>query len=157
MNGEGKVPGWNFPMLPLSAVARFNPVLDIAVWLLSRGADPNGSELMSYSARESPADMLQLLIDAGGVVNGSGIDDDAPPLFCALESNSVDRVRVLLAQPCLEFTIDYYGSPTLEAMVVQEVSRGSPAVGVWFSTLDTPFHPGCRGVLVLPLLAAQTA
>ena len=113
--------------------------LDVVVWLLSHGADPNGDNVMYHGARDSAASILQLLIDAGGDVNRSSVG--RPPLFTAMVGDNVDdNVRVLLAQPCLGLTITYsgetpeqyaryIGKPALADMIAQEVSRkGLPVV-----------------------------
>ena len=106
MNEKGAVPDWIGTFLPLVG-AVFNRHRDVVVWLLSRGADPNGDEVMYYGARNSTAAILQLLIDAGGDVNRSS--GGRPPLFSAVWNNSEDKVRVLLAQPALDVAVRYDG------------------------------------------------
>ena len=90
-------------MFPLVAAVT-NRHHDVVVWLLSRGADPNGDIVMATGAFSSTAGTLQLLIDAGGGVNRES--DGEPLLFHALRGYySEDNVRVLLAQPSLDFTV----------------------------------------------------
>ena len=108
------------------------------MWLLSHGADPNGYDVMYYGTRYSTAGILLLLIDAGGDVNREIFA--GPPLFPAVWGrNSEDNVRVLLTQPCLDFTIKYngntpedfartYGTPAVADMIAQEVSVKGPPV-----------------------------
>ena len=104
----------------------------MVVWLLSHGADPNGDVVMYNGAWCSTADILELLIDAGGDVNRMSAGE--PPLFTVLDLNNCeDKVRVLLAQPSLDCTIKYCGKtpeefarnkckPALADMIAQEVS-----------------------------------
>ena len=129
---EGRVPGWG-TILPLAAaVGRKHH--DVVVWLLSHGADPNGDGVMNVGAYESTAVTLQLLIDAGGDVNRESLE--MPPLCAAVIGNSSEgNERVLLAQPSLDFTIEYDGNspeqwardiyrPALAELIAQEV-RGN--------------------------------
>ena len=52
----------------------------VVAHLLSLGADPNGDGVTSSAARSiMPGRVLQLLIDAGGRVNGAAEGDDSPP------------------------------------------------------------------------------
>ena len=143
---EGLADGWSCTALPLAtAVAERHH--DVVVWLLSHGADPNGDSVMHIGASWSTAGILQLLIDAGGDVNRDS--GGRPPVFSVVNGdNSEDNVRVLLAQPCLDFTIQYAGEtleqyarlrgrPAVTDMMAQEVSEeGFPlclacADGVW--------------------------
>ena len=130
--------GWCNTTLPLVA-AVLNEHHDVVVWLLSRGADPNGDCVMANGADRvlainNNATILQLLIDAGGDVNRSS--SGRPPLFTAVNCNSQDKVRMLLAQPSLDFTVTYegqtpeqyaraYGTPALTALITHEVSGRS--------------------------------
>ena len=134
VNEEGK----KITSLPLTAAVSWKRH-DLVVWLLSHGADPNGGDVMWYGARSGTTAILQLLIDAGGDVNRWGILA-GPPLFPAVWGrNSEDNVRVLLTQPCLDFTIKYngntpedfartYGTPAVADMIAQEVSVKGPPV-----------------------------
>ena len=119
------------------AAAVFRQQHDVVVWLLSRGADPNGDQVMYDGAYRSTAGILQLLIDAGGDVNRKSCGER--PLFPAARGvNSEDNVRVLLAQPSLDLTLTYYGKapeqyvrdwgrPALADMIAEEVSgKGVP-------------------------------
>ena len=131
---------WGSTWLPLAiAVNKQNHA--VVAWLLSHGADPNGDEVVYSGAFRSTAAILQLLIDAGGDVNRESCG--RPPLFPAVLSisNSKDTVRVLLAQPSLEFAIESYdgetpeqyardfGTPVVADMIAQEVSgKGLPVL-----------------------------
>ena len=127
---SGKAPD-GVPWLPLRAAVR-NQRLEVVVWLLSLGADPNGDRVMYYCARFSTAAILQLLIDAGGDVNRTCSEE--PPLFPAVRNiRSGGNVGVLLAQPSLDVTIMYVGKtpeqhardegkPAVADTIAQEVS-----------------------------------
>ena len=117
---------------PLAA-AVIHKRLDVLVWLLSRGADPNREDVVMTAAIYSTADILQLLIDAGSDVNWEW--DGAPLLMYILTSRSaLMSLRVLLAQPSLTLTSklnrgktpEQYprdiGRPDLADMIAQEVS-----------------------------------
>ena len=104
-NEKGTTPGWGVVRPLLAAVKRKH--YDVVVWLLSHGADPNGDAVMTSGVAHSTVDILQLLIDAGGDVNRESYGE--PPLFPALRYKREDKVRVLLAQPSLDFTIKYDG------------------------------------------------
>ena len=136
VNEKGKPPsyirGWSSTWLPLKA-AVVNDHLDVVVWLLSHGGDPNGDAVMSCAARDSTTDILQLLIDAGGDVNRRS--DRELPLFAALYGQREDNFPVLLAQPSLDLTVTNdgrtpeqyaftYGSFDLVMDVWREVSYG---------------------------------
>ena len=129
VNKEGTPADWVAAPPLAAAVARKHH--DVVVWLLSHGADPNGCAVMFNGVHNSTADILQLLIDAGGDVNRNG--GDRPPVFWAVYLDSVDKVRVLLAQPSLDFhnkyglkTPEEYAranrKPALADMIAQEVS-----------------------------------
>ena len=93
-------------MVPLAAAVHSRH-RDVAVWLLSQGANPNYDGVMPSGAHTSTPDILQLLIDAGGELTvGVG---GTPPLFAALSFVREDNVRVLLAQPSLDLTYKYEG------------------------------------------------
>ena len=130
---KGTVPGWGVKRPPLTAAVS-QAHHDVVVWLLSHGADPNGDQVMSWGARQRIAAILQLLIDAGGDVNRKS--GGYTPLFLAINNSSEENVRVLLAQPSLDFTVKYggktpeqygrdYGMPVLADMVAEEVSGKS--------------------------------
>ena len=104
----------------------------IVVWLLSLGADPNGGRVMASSARHGSADVLQLLIDAGGDVC---CVSRYPALEHAVSSSDPDKVRVLLAVPTLDVTEAHLGrapeqyardegKSALADEIAQEVSSG---------------------------------
>ena len=138
VNEEGWVLDWVGTVLPLVAAVR-NKHHDVVVWLLSHGANPNGEAVMANGAGYSSAAILQLLIDAGGDVNRMSVGE--PPLFYAVDGNSKDNVRVLLAQPSLDFTVMHTGKtaeqyardngrPGLADMIAEEVSEGWDLVSV---------------------------
>ena len=116
----------------LLAVAVDRKHHDEVVWLLSHGADPNGDNVMFGCVLWSTTDILQLLIDAGGDVNRESYGE--PPVFPVVRSDgSEEKMRVLLAQPSLDFTIKCDGKtpeqyardldePALADMIAQEVS-----------------------------------
>ena len=80
--------GWTwFPL----AVAVYEKHVDVVVWLLSQGADPNGDNVMYYGACHSAPGILQLLIDAGGDVNQSS--GGVPPLFTFTAGVALPRLR----------------------------------------------------------------
>ena len=139
VNQKGKPSAWYFTLLSLAAAA-YRQHHDVAVWLLSHGADPNGHKVMYYGARYSTVAILQLLIDAGGDVNLESWN--VPPLFAAVDGGGEDKVRVLLAQPSLDLTIQYNGKapeqfarhkgkPALADMVAHEVSGEGTAHFDW--------------------------
>ena len=109
VNEKGKSPhGWEVHPCA-AAVSRQHH--DVVVWLLSHGADPNGDKVVYYGAYDSTVAILQLLIDAGGDVNREILG--GPPLFVAVDGrNSMDKLRVVLAQPSLDFTLKCDGKPT---------------------------------------------
>ena len=90
---------------------------------------------MFRGAAFSTPDLLQLLIDAGGSVNGESGRE--PPLFWTVFNSREDNGRVLLAQPAFDFYLQYEGrapeqfarnrgESALADAIVQEVSRGLP-------------------------------
>ena len=152
VNEEGTARGVG-ALLPLAA-AVFWQHIELVVWLLSLGADPNGDMVMWQGACKSTAGILQLLIDVGGDVNRES--GGRPPLFPAVEGfNSEDNVRVLLAQPSLDLTIKSDGKTpeqyararhrlALADVIAQEVSGGRSTVPSHHSSAS---H--CVGVAVV--------
>ena len=121
-------------MLPLvAAVCKKHH--DVVVWLLSHGADPNGEWVLLNGAGYSTTAILQLLIDAGGDVNDKCCG--APtPLFRTLDDEDEANMRLLLAQPSLDFTrtstgkrpeqyARHHGKADLADIIAQEVSWDS--------------------------------
>ena len=102
----GKESGWGGWWLPLKA-AVYKQHLDLVVWLLSLGADPNSDGVMYYGAGYGTPAILQLLIDAGGDVNRES--RKRLPLTKAAENNRDRNAQVLLAQPALDFTVTRKG------------------------------------------------
>ena len=132
VNETGTLPGSVTTLLPLAAAVWYSRH-DVVAWLLSHGADPNGDSVMYYGAHDSTAAILQLLIDAGGDVNRKS--GSRPPLITAVVGvrDSENRVRVLLGEPSLDFTVNYYGKtpeqyarakdrPAVADRIAQEVS-----------------------------------
>ena len=110
VNEEG-VGMLNERFTPLRA-AVFVGQRNIVKWLLSQGADPNGSGVMHDGVWIEQPPTLQLLIDAGGDVNNtSGL---WRPLFQVLESGQADELALLLAQPSLDFTVVDHGKTPQE-------------------------------------------
>ncbi len=100
---------------------------DWVVALLAAGADANkkhrGGPLMVSEAAWRSAEILQLLIDAGGSVNELG--DDVTPLIRLImstlafgEDGAADRLGVLLAQPELDMDAKCDGK-TAEQIAVE--------------------------------------
>jgi ankyrin repeat protein len=89
---------------------------DLVAALLTTGADPNvkdklGATSVWWSAVDSTADILQLLIDGGGSVN-EPCDLDRTPLIALARNNCHDapaRLQVLLACPELDLHAGYDG------------------------------------------------
>ena len=139
VNEPGNAPCWRLGGLPLHAAARSCSV-ELTVWLLQRGADPNGDRVMWSGAWYSTL-VLQLLLDAGGDPNRESWAE--PPLVTAVRGATVDRdrgtvdsarVALLLAQPALSLwrrydnkTMDAYardcGKPELAELIEREVSE----------------------------------
>ena len=106
VNEKGKTP-WGTLLPAALTCAVVEQPHDVAVWLLSHGADPNGDGVMYCSAYRSTAAILQLVVDAGGDVNGKRHNVE-PPLFAVVRTNSEAKVRVLLAEPSLDLTAKFY-------------------------------------------------
>ena len=85
--------------LPLD-VAAAKHHYGVVVWLLSRGADPNGHRVMWSAAFEGTPEVLQLLIDAGGDANRPTAGD--VPMFAAIYGEEGANVRLLLSQPFVD-------------------------------------------------------
>ena len=138
VNEMGEVCDW-FSAEPPLAAAVWRGHLDVVVWLLANGADPNADDALAYGVRHSTPDILQLLIDAGGDVSG-GKGTRRPLLFAAIEDYREGSVRVLLTQPTLSCTMTYRtktpeqyaqdrGSTVLVDMIGQEVSGAGGPTG----------------------------
>ena len=160
VNEKGTPLGWG-TVLPLAAAAWLQHH-DVVLWLLSHGADPNGDKVMYDGACNSTAAILQLLIDAGGDVNREW--KGLAPLFPAVWPGSrEDNMRVLLAQPSLDFTIEYRGEtpeqyarnrsrPELADMMAHEVSGN----GMNFKVFEERLL-GTDGVCGVAVTDGQTA
>ena len=158
VNEKGKAPGWGGSLVTPLAAAVFKKHHDVAVWLLSCGADPNGDDVMRGGSYGSTDVILQLLIDAGGDVNRGTGSYGQPPLFSAVEGdNSKGKLRVLLAQPALDFTIEYDGKtpeqyalekgrPKVARRIAKEVRTTGRA---FFLALPGPVASGRRVDVVL--------
>ena len=132
VNERGRTSNWSSPDLPLTA-AVMQKHHDVVVWLLSHGANPNGDRVMHFAVSYSTADMLQLMIDAGGDVSRKS--NGMLPLFWAMLGNFVDKLRVLLEQPSLNLAVTFgdrtaqqhardFDKPALAGMITEEVSGG---------------------------------
>ena len=112
--------------------------LSVVTLLLSRGADPNGPEVMSAGAYGASARILQLLVDAGGDLHRRS--SGWPPVFAALSvfspGNCGQKVQVFLSQPRFRMSDGYdgmtlqeyacaKGRPVVAEMIAAEVSVGS--------------------------------
>ena len=104
------------PLAPGPLVAAvFQGHYNVVRLLLSHGADPNGHLVAQNACESATPGILQLLIDAGCAVNGSGAP--APPLHLAVDSvfgGIPERVRLLLSQPLLDIAARH-GGETAEA------------------------------------------
>ena len=102
VNERATAVGWR-SRNPLFA-AVYNHHVDVVVTLLARGADPNGYWVMHTAVCHGTADVLQLLIDAGGDVNAESCG--MSPLYIAVSFTvgAREAVTVLLAQPTLRLT-----------------------------------------------------
>ena len=69
-----------------------NQHLDVTIWLLARGADPNGDSVMWAGAGYSTPEILQLLIDSGGDVNLRTCG--WVPLFFTVRNNNLTNLEV---------------------------------------------------------------
>ena len=65
-----------------STAAAFCRRRDVVLWLLSLGADPDGDEVMHAACHDGTAEIVQLLVDVGGSVNGSSVGPG--PLFSVM-------------------------------------------------------------------------
>ena len=94
--------------------------LALALHLLSLGADPSAGSAVWHAALHGSPAMVQLLVDAGGSVNGD--DVRGPPLLALVTELGCDvdgTVRVLLGQPSLDITVtDGHG------LCAEELARG---------------------------------
>ena len=87
-------------VLPLFVAAECQD-FDMVVLLLSHGADPSGDSVMYCGVLGSSDAILQLLIDAGGDVNGHDL---------ILTAMAVPRrLQLLLDQPLLNLNVKYNG------------------------------------------------
>jgi hypothetical protein len=88
---------------------------EMVVALLAVGADPNAEIMRAivwWAASDSTADILQLLINSGGSINGEKTEDDETPLIALvrhIHGDAAARLEMLLAQPELDLDVKYYG------------------------------------------------
>ena len=128
---------------PLTAAVTYQHA-DVVHYLLSRGADAKGRDVMTAAVGNSTPAILQLLIDAGGDLNVAHGLSIAPPLFAAslAHGDVAAKVGVLLAQPGLELVANEVmgqspeafasarDKPDVAAMIRAEVSGGRKGVCV---------------------------
>ena len=136
---KGHAPGWSDAVEPLRAAIPANR-LDIVVLPLSHGADPNADGLLVGAAWNASPDILQVLIDAGGDVNGV-TSSCRRLLVWAIASGREESVGVLLAHPATQLTCTYNGA-TMEQYAQQEdlpaiASAIVQEVGGWGGGADT--------------------
>ena len=154
VNGVG-IDQFGNKWLPLAAAVH-REWRDVVVWLLSRGADPNGDAVMACGAIIKDASILQLLVDAGCDVNRHS--GEQLPLFAAVEGyfflENKDSVRVLLAQPSLALTVTFRRSGPVEFArewgkhaLAEMIAQGKPFC-FWFHSylyLQLTSLCGCWG------------
>ena len=128
VNDTGRASVWaSVPqMTPLAAAANSGH-RSLILHLLTLGADPNGPLVMSNAVSSSTADVLGLLIDAGGDVNGRVrggrlLHETQPLSFAALRSG---RLQLLLDQPCWDMNAEDAAGRTLQAFATATGNHGA--------------------------------
>ena len=132
---------------------------EVVAWLLSHGADVNGSRVMYHAVCNSTPAILQLLIDAGADVNreSGSVLGVRPPLIWAMAVKAEVCVRLLLAHPATDVTAAYMGRtaeqvardryyPALGDLIAHEASRDCVTLGL------APQACNCLALLPTPLL-----
>ena len=105
VNEAGYARGWIIGQWRPLTAAVSNKHFDVVAWLLSHGADPNGDAVMYHGVRWSSAEVLQLLMDAGGDVTHTS--HVKPLLFTVVRLATADKLAVLLERPSLDLTVTY--------------------------------------------------
>ncbi len=129
---NGRNSGWTNTALHHSVLFKRR---DLVVALLATGADANltnncGKTPIFEGAAYSTADILQLLIDAGGGVNEPR-NDGCTPLIALIRYNvdgAAARLEVLLACPDLNLDATYYGKTAEEWAVDRGYSQLAVAI-----------------------------
>lgn len=126
---HGRNSKWGLTALHYAVLRR----RELVVALVAAGADANvktdsGQTSVRWGASVGTADILQLLIDAGGGVNEPEIDGETP-LIALVRNNRGDaaaRLQLLLVYPDLDLDVKYRGRTAEE----WAVSNGHPELAV---------------------------
>ena len=107
--------------LPLGAAVYSGQPCAVVAWLLAHGAVPNRGAVMCQGAVKGTPAVFQLLIDAGGDVNRRNCG--FVPLYWVTVSGCDDNLRVLLALPLVELTMEEQRARAMPrfGLVTQEV------------------------------------
>ena len=94
----------------------------LVVHLLSLGANVNGDSVMWISVQRATPDILEVMVAAGGDVNGGrGLRSESPLFGALIGTGDVEgRVRFLLAQPDLNILAMNSKSQTAEQCAAEE-------------------------------------
>ena len=144
VNDLGRVGGFEASPLCVAVAAGHR---DVVALLLSHGCDANNNDVMAIGAFEGSADLLRLLVDAGGDVNLCS--RGWPPLFAATSENAMGdvgaKVSVLLAQPRLDL------SATVDGRLPEDHTRNNlrPAVADMIAAEVDPTLCACVGALAV--------
>ena len=116
VNAKGKTNSYPSELVTPLAAAVESQYRPLVLHLLSLGADTNGDRVLEKAAFGDSADILQLLIDAGGDVNMAS--NGRAPLVNAVRGNHnrTAVMTVLLAEPSLDLTITDTDRKTAEEM-----------------------------------------
>ena len=116
VNAKGKSNSYASEFVTPLAAAVESQYRPLVLHLLSLGADVKHGRVMEKAAFGDSADILQLLIDAGGDVNMAS--NGRAPLVNAVRGNHnrTAVMTVLLAEPSLDLTITDTDGKTAEEM-----------------------------------------
>ena len=129
VNDTGRAPVHVMSRLTPLAAAANSGHRSLILHLLTLGADPNGPLVMSNAVSSSTADVLGVLIDAGGDVNGRVEGDPRRPRvfqplsFAALRSGKL--LQLLLDQPCWDINAEDAAGRTLQAFAAATGNHGA--------------------------------